>query len=51
MLFFAIHFQRNGFAVRQSQCCFKGFCDTLLHVLTHFEAVYHHVYTVFGGFG
>ena len=47
MLNIGVHFQGQGAVATVAQCGFKAFCQALLHVGAHFDAVYHHVYVVF----
>ena len=42
-----VHFQGQGAVATVAQRGFKAFCQALLHVGAHFDAVYHHVYVVF----
>ena len=47
MLNIGVHFQGQGAVATVAQCGFKAFRQALLHVGTHFDAVYHHIYVVF----
>ena len=50
MLFTGVHLQCNRFAVGQTQCGFKAFGQSLLHIHPHLDAVNHHINVVLFGF-